>query len=175
MLRKALDHIEKKYLRKDLPEFRTGDTVRVHTKIKEGDKERIQIFEGVVMAHQPATRAQANTAVFSSGGTPRRYSTGAAYKSKFGYSPFSRFMINSSREQISTQRGSPKRSLSCQANSRITGTRAHYQRQLQLAIRRAQTDTANGVLSTLFHQPEVNLIAANMNRLYLIVTSCLAD
>jgi len=52
MLRKALDHIEKKYLRKDLPEFRTGDTVRVHTKIKEGDKERIQIFEGVVIAHR---------------------------------------------------------------------------------------------------------------------------
>ena len=52
MLRKALDTIEKKYLRKDLPEFRTGDTVRVHTKIKEGDKERIQVFEGVVIAHR---------------------------------------------------------------------------------------------------------------------------
>ena len=52
MLRKALDTIEKKYLRKDLPEFRTGDTVRVHTKIKEGDKERIQIFEGTVIAHR---------------------------------------------------------------------------------------------------------------------------
>jgi len=52
MLRKALDSIEKKYLRKDLPEFRTGDTVRVHTKIKEGDKERIQVFEGVVIARR---------------------------------------------------------------------------------------------------------------------------
>ncbi|HYQ80774.1 MAG TPA: 50S ribosomal protein L19 [Anaeromyxobacteraceae bacterium] len=52
MLRKALDTIEKKYLRKDLPEFRTGDTVRVHTKIKEGDKERIQVFEGVVIARR---------------------------------------------------------------------------------------------------------------------------
>ena len=52
MLRKALDTIEKKHLRKDLPEFRTGDTVRVHTKIKEGDKERIQVFEGVVIAHR---------------------------------------------------------------------------------------------------------------------------
>ena len=52
MLRKELDTIEKKYLRKDLPEFRTGDTVRVHTKIKEGDKERIQVFEGVVIAHR---------------------------------------------------------------------------------------------------------------------------
>ena len=52
MLRKALDTIEKKYLRKDLPEFRTGDTVRVHTKIKEGDKERIQVFEGTVIARR---------------------------------------------------------------------------------------------------------------------------
>jgi large subunit ribosomal protein L19 len=32
------------------PEFRTGDTIRVHVKIKEGDKERVQAFEGVVIA-----------------------------------------------------------------------------------------------------------------------------
>jgi len=50
MLRKALAHIEAKHVKNDVPEFRTGDTVRVHTKIKEGDKERIQIFEGVVIA-----------------------------------------------------------------------------------------------------------------------------
>jgi large subunit ribosomal protein L19 len=49
MLRKAIADIETKYVRKDLPSFRTGDTVRVHTKIKEGDKERIQVFEGVVI------------------------------------------------------------------------------------------------------------------------------
>ena len=36
-------------LRQDLPDFRPGDTVRVHVKIKEGDKERIQVFEGVVI------------------------------------------------------------------------------------------------------------------------------
>lgn len=36
-------------LRRDLPPFRTGDTVRVHVKILEGDKERIQVFEGVVL------------------------------------------------------------------------------------------------------------------------------
>ena len=52
MLRKAISDIEAKYLRKDLPEFRSGDTVRVHTKIKEGDKERIQVFEGVVIRHR---------------------------------------------------------------------------------------------------------------------------
>jgi large subunit ribosomal protein L19 len=51
MLRKAIADIESRYLRKDLPPFRSGDTVRVHTKIKEGDKERIQVFEGVVIRH----------------------------------------------------------------------------------------------------------------------------
>ena len=52
MLRKALAYIEAKHVKKDVPDFRTGDTVRVHTKIKEGDKERIQVFEGVVIAHR---------------------------------------------------------------------------------------------------------------------------
>jgi large subunit ribosomal protein L19 len=41
--------IEASYLRKDIPGFRPGDTVRVHTLIKEGDKERVQVFEGVVI------------------------------------------------------------------------------------------------------------------------------
>ncbi len=36
-------------LREDLPEFGPGDTVAVHTRVKEGDKERIQVFEGVVI------------------------------------------------------------------------------------------------------------------------------
>lgn len=49
MLRKAIADIEAKYARKDVPEMRAGDSVRVHTKIKEGDKERIQIFEGVII------------------------------------------------------------------------------------------------------------------------------
>ncbi|ACG73195.1 ribosomal protein L19 [Anaeromyxobacter sp. K] len=52
MLRKAIADIEAKYLRTDLPEMRAGDSVRVHTKIKEGDKERIQVFEGVVIAYR---------------------------------------------------------------------------------------------------------------------------
>ena len=50
MLRKEIAAVEAKYLRNDVPEFRAGDTVRVHTKIKEGDKERIQLYEGVVIA-----------------------------------------------------------------------------------------------------------------------------
>jgi len=36
--------------RNDVPEFRTGDTIRVHVRIREGDKERLQAFEGVVIA-----------------------------------------------------------------------------------------------------------------------------
>jgi len=39
-----------KQKRTDIPEFRPGDTVRVHVKIKEGDKERLQAFEGTVIA-----------------------------------------------------------------------------------------------------------------------------
>lgn len=42
--------VEKKLLKTDIPAFGPGDTVRVHVKIKEGDKERVQIFEGAVIA-----------------------------------------------------------------------------------------------------------------------------
>jgi large subunit ribosomal protein L19 len=42
--------LEKSMMRSDLPDFRSGDTISVHYKIKEGDRERIQIFEGVVIA-----------------------------------------------------------------------------------------------------------------------------
>ena len=48
----ALSIIEKGEMRTNLPTFRVGDTVRVHVKIKEGDKERIQIFEGIVIARK---------------------------------------------------------------------------------------------------------------------------
>jgi large subunit ribosomal protein L19 len=47
-----LQAVDNSQVRKDLPDFRPGDTVRVHVKIKEGDKYRIQVFEGVVMAHK---------------------------------------------------------------------------------------------------------------------------
>ena len=42
--------IQNKSLRSDIPEFRPGDTIRVHVRIKEGDKERTQAFEGTVIA-----------------------------------------------------------------------------------------------------------------------------
>jgi large subunit ribosomal protein L19 len=44
-----VDVIERETVRRGLPPFRSGDTVRVHVKIREGDKERIQVFEGVVI------------------------------------------------------------------------------------------------------------------------------
>jgi large subunit ribosomal protein L19 len=49
MKHEAIDFVEKRQLKTDLPAFRAGDTVRVHTRIKEGDKERVQVFEGVVI------------------------------------------------------------------------------------------------------------------------------
>jgi large subunit ribosomal protein L19 len=48
----ALNAAEKPEMRADLPAFRIGDTIRVHVKIKEGDKERIQVFEGIVIARK---------------------------------------------------------------------------------------------------------------------------
>ncbi len=47
-----VDKITKSQIRTDLPEFRVGDTVKVGYKIKEGNKERVQDFEGIVMAIQ---------------------------------------------------------------------------------------------------------------------------
>src|SRR5688572_31841709 len=45
-----MDAVQKSEIRTDLPLLRSGDTVRVHVKIREGEKYRIQLFEGVVMA-----------------------------------------------------------------------------------------------------------------------------
>ena len=47
-----LNAIEKPQLKQGIPSFRVGDTVKVHAKVVEGDKERIQIFEGVVIGRQ---------------------------------------------------------------------------------------------------------------------------
>jgi large subunit ribosomal protein L19 len=44
--------VDNSQMRTDLPRFRPGDTVRVHVKIKEGDKYRIQVFEGVVIVQK---------------------------------------------------------------------------------------------------------------------------
>jgi large subunit ribosomal protein L19 len=48
-MQKLIEEITKEQLRTDLPAFRPGDTVRVHVKVVEGTRERIQLFEGVVI------------------------------------------------------------------------------------------------------------------------------
>lgn len=50
-----IDQIEKENMRYDIPEFRAGDTVKVHIIIVEGTKERIQIFQGIVIARKNGT------------------------------------------------------------------------------------------------------------------------
>ena len=49
---KRIAQIEKSYMRDDIPEFGSGDTLSVHVKIREGDKERIQIFQGTVIGRR---------------------------------------------------------------------------------------------------------------------------
>lgn len=50
-----LRQLEREMMRLDLPEFSPGDTVNVHVKIKEGEKERVQVFQGVVIGRKNGT------------------------------------------------------------------------------------------------------------------------
>ena len=70
-----VEKIENENIRKDIPNFRPGDTVKVHCKIKEGDKERIQIFEGVCIRR----RKGGNNASF----TVRKHSYGVGVERVF--------------------------------------------------------------------------------------------
>lgn len=67
-MNEIIKNIEAAQLKAEVPEFRVGDTVRVHGKIKEGNRERIQIFEGVVLKKQGG----GNRATF----TVRKFSNG---------------------------------------------------------------------------------------------------
>lgn len=51
-----MEKLRREGLKKGIPTFRSGDTVRIHCKVKEGDKERIQVFEGVVLARKGHSR-----------------------------------------------------------------------------------------------------------------------
>jgi large subunit ribosomal protein L19 len=53
----SMDAVHQERPRADLPPFRAGDSVRVHVKIREGDKERIQVFEGVVIRRRGGGRS----------------------------------------------------------------------------------------------------------------------
>lgn len=44
-----IENLEKEQMRTDIPDFKAGDTIKVHARIKEGDKERIQVFQGAVI------------------------------------------------------------------------------------------------------------------------------
>lgn len=49
---KSTDVVDNQYLRSDLPDFASGDEVKVHVKVVEGNKERVQVFQGNVIARQ---------------------------------------------------------------------------------------------------------------------------
>jgi large subunit ribosomal protein L19 len=56
-----LERIQRSLVKKTIPSFQIGDTVRVHAKVVEGDKERIQIFEGVVIARKGGRNSETFT------------------------------------------------------------------------------------------------------------------
>ena len=51
-MNQVVEGVERRQQRNDIPDFQPGDTIRVHVRIKEGDKERLQAFEGVVIARK---------------------------------------------------------------------------------------------------------------------------
>ncbi len=63
-----LQRVEQEYLREGLPDFRAGDTVKVHVRVREGAKERIQIFQGVVIARRGGGTRETFTVRKVSGG-----------------------------------------------------------------------------------------------------------
>lgn len=63
-----LQQLEESYLKTDVPEFRPGDTVKVHVRVVEGDKERIQVFQGVVIARRGGGTRETFTVRKISGG-----------------------------------------------------------------------------------------------------------
>ena len=63
-----LHQVESAYLHRSFPEFRPGDTVRVHVRVVEGDKERIQVFQGVVIARRGGGTRETFTVRKISGG-----------------------------------------------------------------------------------------------------------
>lgn len=64
-----LQDVERQYLRQDaVPEFRPGDTVRVHVRVVEGDKSRIQVFQGIVIGRRGGATRETFTVRKISGG-----------------------------------------------------------------------------------------------------------
>lgn len=64
----VIEAIEKQQMRADIPEFRTGDTIKVHAKVVEGDKTRIQVFKGIVIGfHRGRSRTTFRVRKMSAG------------------------------------------------------------------------------------------------------------
>jgi large subunit ribosomal protein L19 len=63
-----MDEVTQEYLKSDIPDFRPGDTVKVHVRLKEGEKERIQVFEGLVIARKHGGISETFTVRKISGG-----------------------------------------------------------------------------------------------------------
>lgn len=63
-----LQQIEQEYLRSDIPEFRAGDTVKIHVKVVEGNKQRVQLFQGVVIGRRGDGTRESFTVRKMSGG-----------------------------------------------------------------------------------------------------------
>ena len=57
----VLDQVVQEYIKTDIPAFGVGDTVKVHVKIREGERERIQVFEGTVIARNNSGIAETFT------------------------------------------------------------------------------------------------------------------
>jgi len=51
----VIESLEREQMRMDIPDFKPGDTVKVHARIKEGEKERIQVFQGLVIRKRKGT------------------------------------------------------------------------------------------------------------------------
>lgn len=67
-MNEIIKNIEAEQLKKDVPQFNVGDTVRVHALIKEGNRERIQIFEGTVLKKQGGSTRETFTVRKASNG-----------------------------------------------------------------------------------------------------------
>ena len=67
-MNEIIKNIEAEQLKKDVPQFNVGDTVRVHALIKEGNRERIQIFEGTVLKRQGGSTRETFTVRKNSNG-----------------------------------------------------------------------------------------------------------
>ncbi len=67
-MNEIIKNIESAQLKAEVPEFRVGDTVRVHARIKEGNRERVQVFEGTVLKRQGGSSRETFTVRKSSNG-----------------------------------------------------------------------------------------------------------